>query len=226
VSPCVDILRKLSTKINAELGTEQGSKHTVPDLSKDLATLMKVLEEHNVYKVIHGRVVDEKDHAVPDVISVGMVHLSHGNPTNPIADFNEQFERLRERRKLTPVLEEDIDSDVMVDDEIPAEIVVDASENASVAKENNARSMNSPLNDTTDSEASISDAESDAASDTVIIDPDLESALMGSPTLQCEDEDDVALDMDGWDLDSEDSYDGTEDSEDGSEDESGWFDWT
>ncbi|KAF8952570.1 hypothetical protein BDZ97DRAFT_1768339 [Flammula alnicola] len=58
VSPCVDILRKLSTKINHELGTEQGSKHTIPDLEQDIKTIMKVLQEHDVYEIIPGRVVD------------------------------------------------------------------------------------------------------------------------------------------------------------------------
>ncbi|KAF8173450.1 hypothetical protein BJ912DRAFT_1024853 [Pholiota molesta] len=201
VSPCVDILRKLATKINAELGAQQGSKHTVPDLSNDLATLMEVLKEHNVYEIIHGRNVDAEDHAVPDVISVGLAQLSHGNSTNPIAEFNEQFERLRERRKLTPVFEDEVDG-------------------------NYSKDANSPIDEVpTDSEASASDAECeyDAAD---IIDPDLEGALMGSPTLQCIDEVDVALDMDGWDLDTEDSYDGMEDSEDDSEEESGQFEWT
>jgi hypothetical protein len=39
--------------------------------------------------------------------------------------------------------------------------------------------------------------------------PELETLLMESPTLECVDEEDVALDMDGWELnpgsDSEDS---------------------
>jgi hypothetical protein len=93
----VDILRKLSTKINHEMGTEQGSKHAIPDLWKDIKILMTVLKEHDVYQVMHGRVVDTQDRAVPDVISTGLAQLSHGNATNPIREFNEQFEQLRER---------------------------------------------------------------------------------------------------------------------------------
>jgi hypothetical protein len=226
VSPCVDILRKLATKINAELGAQQGSKHTVPDLSNDLATLMEVLKEHNVYEIIHGRNVDAEDHAVPDVISVGLAQLSHGNSTNPIAEFNEQFERLRERRKLTPVFEDEVDGDMMLECTLPTEINNDFEERTLVAAGNYSKDANSPIDEVpTDSEASTSDAECeyDAAD---IIDPDLEGALMGSPTLQCIDEVDVALDMDGWDLDTEDSCDGMEDSEDDSEEESGQFEWT
>ena len=99
----MDVLRRLSTKINPELGTEQGSKHTIPDLRKDIEILMTVLKEHDVYQVVHGRAVDTQDRAVQDVISVELAQLSHGNATNPIGEFNEQFERLCDRRKLVAV---------------------------------------------------------------------------------------------------------------------------
>jgi hypothetical protein len=56
----------------------------------------------------------------------------------------------------------------------------------------------SPLNEAPGSGDSSSETEQD---DLESIDPELEAALMESPTLQCMDEDDVALDMDGWDLD-------------------------
>jgi hypothetical protein len=198
VSPFVDILRKLSTKINHELGTEQGSKHTIPDLRKDIEILMRVLKEHDVYQVVHGRVVNTQDRAVQDVISTGLAQLSHGNSTtNPIGEFNEQFERLRERRKLTPVWEEDVDFDAL--DLTAAEGEFDSVNNVSAKGNRNLEREYSPLlNEAAESEESSSETDRD---DLESIDPELEAALMESPTLQCVDEDDVALDMDGWDLD-------------------------
>lgn len=196
VSPCVDILRKLSTKINHELGTEQGSKHTIPDLRKDIEILMTVLKEHDVYQVVHGRIVDTQDQAVPDVISTGLAQLSHGNATNPIGEFNEQFERLRERRKLTPVWEEDIDFDAL--ELTAAEGEFGSVNNASARGNRNSERGYSPLNEAPTSGDSSSETDQD---DLESIDPELEAALAESPTLQCVDEDDVALDMDGWDLD-------------------------
>ncbi|PPQ75837.1 hypothetical protein CVT26_001131 [Gymnopilus dilepis] len=83
-SPAVNILRKLSTKINNELGEKQGSKYKIPDLHKDIAILMAVLKEHAVYNFEYGRVVDIRDRAISDVIAVGLAQLSNGNSTNPM----------------------------------------------------------------------------------------------------------------------------------------------
>jgi len=218
VSPCVDILRRLSTKINLELGTEQGSKHTIPDLRKDIEILMAVLKEHDVYQVVYGRVVDTQDRAVQDVISVGLAQLSHGNATNPIGEFNEQFERLRDRRKLVPVWEDDIDFDAL--ELTSAEGEFGSMNNVSLGDVRNSEHENSPLNELpgpgdSDSETDQDDLESP--------DAELEAALMESPTLQRVDEDDVALDMDGWDLDgnSEDEL-----SDEGESEEEEGFDFS
>jgi len=143
VSPCVDILRRLSTKINVELGTEQGSKHTIPDLRKDIEILMAVLKEHDVYQVVYGRVVDTQDRAVQDVISVELAQLSHGNATNPIGEFNEQFERLRDHRKLVPVWEDDIDFDAL--ELTSAEGEFGSMNNVSLGDVRNSEHENSPL---------------------------------------------------------------------------------
>jgi hypothetical protein len=195
VSPCVDILRKLSTKINLELGTEQGSKHTIPDLQKDINILMSVLKEHDVYRIVHGRVVDTQDRAVQDVISVGLAQLSHGNATNPIGEFNDQFERLRDRRKLAPVWEDDIDFDEL--ELTSAQGVFGSKNNVSLGEIGNSEHENSPSNEVPGS----GDSGSETDQDLEPLDAELEAALMESPTLPRVDEGDVALDMDGWDLD-------------------------
>ncbi|KAJ7102520.1 hypothetical protein B0H15DRAFT_768975 [Mycena belliarum] len=103
VSPCIDILRQLATKINIDLGARQGSKHATPDLEEDIAALMDSLAEHEVYVEKQGRVLDDDEKSAPDTLSVGMAALTHGSSTTPLNDFNEQFETLRRRRGLTPI---------------------------------------------------------------------------------------------------------------------------
>ncbi|KAJ7727279.1 hypothetical protein DFH07DRAFT_757734 [Mycena maculata] len=103
VSPCVDILCRLATLINRNLGSRQGNKHTIPDLDKDIHSLMASLTEHEVYVKKDGRVLDDDEMSAPDVLSVGAAALTHGTTSNPLQDFNAQFDQLRQRRELIPV---------------------------------------------------------------------------------------------------------------------------
>ncbi|KAJ7863876.1 hypothetical protein B0H13DRAFT_2069951, partial [Mycena leptocephala] len=103
ISPCVDILRTLATRIHTDLGARQGSKHTIPNLGEDIAALMDSLDEHDVYTQQPGRVLDDDEQPVADILSVGMAALTHGASITPLAEFNLQFEILRARRRLTPV---------------------------------------------------------------------------------------------------------------------------
>ncbi|KAK7019993.1 hypothetical protein R3P38DRAFT_1236976 [Favolaschia claudopus] len=103
ISPCVDILRTLATRIHADLGARQGLKHTIPNLDKDIAALMDSLNEHDVYTLQPGRVLDDDEQPVPDIVSVGMAALTHGTSITPLAEFNQQFNTLRKRRRLTPI---------------------------------------------------------------------------------------------------------------------------
>jgi len=141
--------------------------------------------------------------------------LSHGNATNPIREFNEQFEQLQERRKLTPVWEEDIDFDVL--ELTAAEGEFSSVNNTSAGGNRNSERGYSPLNEAPGSGDSSSETGQD---DLESIDPELEAALMESPTLQCMDENDIALDMDGWDLDR--NSDEELSDEDKSEEEEGF----
>lgn len=56
VSPCVSVLRDLANRINADLGASQGKRHSTPDLTKDIDTLMASLKQHGVYVYKEGRV--------------------------------------------------------------------------------------------------------------------------------------------------------------------------
>jgi len=201
VSPCVDVLRKLATKINGELGSRQGARHTVPDIQKDIATLMKVLKEHRVYDIIEGRTVDHRDNAVPDVISVGLAQLSQGKALNPINEFNQQFERLRERRKLTPI-SDDLDlTTVMLNDTTckPNDLVVHTTDTARIEDQITGGQKDLQDSDTEGTTSSDSDTDDEVTS----IHPDIDTWISNSPTLECINEEDVALDMDGWELDSD-----------------------
>ncbi|KAJ7191551.1 hypothetical protein GGX14DRAFT_600299 [Mycena pura] len=103
ISPCVDILRGLATRMHKDLGARQGSRHTIPKLDKDIAVLMDSLDEHDVYTLQEGRVLDDDEKPVPDILSAGMAALTHGSSISPLSEFNQQFAILRERRRLTPI---------------------------------------------------------------------------------------------------------------------------
>ena len=105
---------------------------------------MAVLKEHNIYQVVHGHVVNTKDHAVPDVISIRLAQLSHGNATNPVRKFNEQFEHLCDCQKLVPVWEDDINLEML--ELTSAEGEFDPMNNVSLREIRNSEHENSPLN--------------------------------------------------------------------------------
>lgn len=102
VGPCVDVLRQLARHFNHELGSDQGTKHAPPDLSKDIDCLMSSLAEYKVYELQPGRTLDDEDKPVKDVIQVGFHNLTEG-AKSPLSDFNEAFRRLQERRRMKTV---------------------------------------------------------------------------------------------------------------------------
>ncbi|KAJ7456193.1 hypothetical protein FB451DRAFT_1512643 [Mycena latifolia] len=209
VSPCIDILRQLATRINLDLGARQGSKHATPDLAADIEALMDSLEEHEVYVEKEGRVLDDDEKPAPDVLSAGMAALSHGTSTNPLAEFNQQFDTLRARRRLTPVA----DLFGLIN---RAAIPTTTSSSAPAVTPPAA-----PSGDDDDEFEGLPDladaADSDDQSDAEEQDEDL---FADSPTLTRADEGDVDLDMDDvpeWYLD-EDDEDYASDSDSDSDD--------
>jgi hypothetical protein len=101
VSPCVNVLRNLASRMNDDLGARQGKKHSTPDMKKDIDILMSSLAELEVYVEKEGRTLDPDGMPVPDAISVGLADLAHGSA---LADFNAQFERNREHHRIIPIL--------------------------------------------------------------------------------------------------------------------------
>lgn len=182
-------------KIQEDLGSRQGSKHSIPDLRRDINTLMDSLKEHEVYVVKNGRTVDSQDSPVPDVLTAGLAALGHGSTTNPIAEFNAQFDRLRERYKLTPVsLDRAWPSRTgsAIDPTIASEVTAMDTELP--------RDPTSPTSPTPPLPTSLEDSDDEPVWGG--------QPLADSPTLPRLDECDVELDMDEWRLDGE--WEGTD----------------
>ncbi|KAF8157861.1 hypothetical protein B0H34DRAFT_706469 [Crassisporium funariophilum] len=211
VSPCVDVLRRLAARIHNELGTIQGSEHTIPDLEKDMQTLMDSLTEHEVYIVTEGRVLDPRDSPVPDVLSTGLGALAHGPSSSPIDDFNVIFNRQRDRLCLQPVsaLTEALDNAPVMDSpvinrEVPAFtdfahriLGLDA---ADPVDPDNLDDEDTP----NDEPLALGSNSEDEADD------DNEDLFVESPTLTRFEEGDIALEMDDWDLEGEYSSGGSD----------------
>ncbi|KAF8195330.1 hypothetical protein K438DRAFT_1827273 [Mycena galopus ATCC 62051] len=190
VSPCVDILRQLATRMNVDLGARQGAKHSSPKLAEDIAALMSSLDEHEVYVEKEGRVLDEDEKPVPDVISVGMAALTHGTSTTPLAEFNQQFDILRKWPRLTPVA--DLFGLINTTSSMPEPTDIDITIPAV-----------SMSTDSDDEWATLPDEDQGDAEDKM----DNKDVFAESPTLTRLDEGDVELDMDEvpeWDLDGDD----------------------
>ncbi|KAJ3540608.1 hypothetical protein NM688_g6203 [Phlebia brevispora] len=99
VSPCINILRTLTEQINDTLGSKQGKKHHSPDLSFDIAELMKSLRRHGVYSKQPGRTFDDRKAVIPDVLVKGIQEIQ-----KPLTEYNALFERLRRRRRIKPLI--------------------------------------------------------------------------------------------------------------------------
>ncbi|KAJ7824342.1 hypothetical protein B0H13DRAFT_2241340 [Mycena leptocephala] len=192
ISPCVDILRQLATKIN-----------------EDINELMDSLAEHEVYVEKEGHVLDDDEKPAPDVLSVGMATLTHGSSTTPLTEFNQQFEIMRERRGLTPVSDLlpliNISGDVATSVMTAAVTSTETSADSDIA-DSNLLPLVAP--DDSDDEPEDNDPEP------VEEDEDL---FAESPTLTRFDEGDVELDMDDvpeWYLDEEDDSESDSDLDD------------
>ncbi|TCD65951.1 hypothetical protein EIP91_001981 [Steccherinum ochraceum] len=113
IAPTIEILRRLATQMNRDLGSRQGSKHATPDLWRDISVLMKSLKDHNVYGYEPGRVIEDKDgNSLParNIISEGWNGLKQA-----VAEYNKTFEKQRERRSEVPLVGKRINSELTVE---------------------------------------------------------------------------------------------------------------
>lgn len=95
----IDILRRLTTQMHEDLGSQQGTKHTSLDLQRDIAELMHALADDGVYTVTPGCPSSDSVKPVPNVVGLGWLQL-----TGPLADFNRNFVRLQARCRMKPVV--------------------------------------------------------------------------------------------------------------------------
>ena len=64
---------------------------------------MDSLNEHNVYQIQQGRVLNQNDGGpVKDAITAGLQNLTAGTK-NPLSEYNDAFRLLQKRRKIIPV---------------------------------------------------------------------------------------------------------------------------
>ncbi|KAJ7573000.1 hypothetical protein C8J56DRAFT_1008478 [Mycena floridula] len=105
IAPCVQALRHIADMMKGSLGIDIGSRHAPPDLVDDIDRLMKSLDENNVYRLTKGRVLDDDDKPVPDVMSVGLQNLTDST-SNPLVEYNKAFLRLQARRRMKPLVGE------------------------------------------------------------------------------------------------------------------------
>ncbi|KAJ7572232.1 hypothetical protein C8J56DRAFT_808383 [Mycena floridula] len=219
VSPCINILRQLSTTMNGLLGSYQGTKHKTPDLRHDIEVLMTSLEEHDVYKVKKGRVLDEDDPPVKDVLAVGLQALTDSSG-NPLDEYNKAFKRLQARRVLKPIIggpESDPISATATDNVAPTILIsTTLPESNSGAQSSLQLAENHTCNSDSGSASSSSESSSESEDE---LDGEFVQILQADdePTLQRIHAEDVSLNMDS-DIESEDEGDGSG-SEDYDDDE-------
>jgi hypothetical protein len=238
VSPCVDVLRRLATSINEDLGARQGNKHSIPNLDQDIQSLMASLREHEVYILKEGRVLDNDEMPAPDVLSVGAASLTHGTSNNPIDEFNDLFDQLRQRRTLVPVsdLVQYLSEATSSSSEASAPASPPPAARSGLASPAGSEDFPEPVNlirgdqfttverliheETPDMESpTTTPPASDDEEDALAVEFD-EDLFAQSPTLTRTDDQDVDLDMDDdWALDGGFDSGSDYDEEDGAEDQ-------
>ncbi|KAJ7050632.1 hypothetical protein C8F01DRAFT_1067474 [Mycena amicta] len=205
LAPCVVVLRDLTRSLNGLLGARLGKKHKSPDHSKDLAALMNRLEQHDVYIVKRGRVIDPDDGGpVTDIIGAGLTALTDV-ATNPIDEYNTAFRLLQTRCRL-PVLVPLSQETSPTPSDTPSTRSDDDNDMAATGSSNQMSAM--------DLDADSQEAE-EHAPEPEEVDEDEEPE---PETLALDTEEDVALDMDDMGVDSDQESDASDGSSSGLED--------
>ena len=99
ISPCINSLRHLVTSMNEALGVRQGVKHAEPNLQHDMKELRRSLADANVYRIQPGRTIDGNKAIVPNVVGLGLAHISAS-----LRQYNHMFVQLKHRRQRTSPL--------------------------------------------------------------------------------------------------------------------------
>ncbi|KAI0055586.1 hypothetical protein BV25DRAFT_1833037 [Artomyces pyxidatus] len=96
-SPCVEILRRLATEINASLDAKQDNRHAETDLTDDIDEIMGASRTTAFIES------NSDDTPARNVIVAGLTALTWGS-TNPLTEVNETFATLQRRRRVPPLV--------------------------------------------------------------------------------------------------------------------------
>ena len=80
--------------MNEALGVRQGVKHVEPNLQHDMKELRRSLTDANVYRIQPGRTIDGDKAIVPNVVGLGLAHISAS-----LRQYNHMFVQLKYRRQ-------------------------------------------------------------------------------------------------------------------------------
>ncbi|KAL1728864.1 hypothetical protein EV714DRAFT_213991, partial [Schizophyllum commune] len=199
VAPCANVLRQLAKTMNNVLGAQsQGTRHAPADLTADIAELMKSLNEHDVYRVTPGRVLDDDDTPAKDIMGAGLQMLTD-NATSPLNEYNASFTRLQRRRRRAPLVGQH-----------PHQLVASTGTPAAAAS-----AVPGPTSADSDSDTDTESEDTDADSEDG--EGELERVLTEDeePTLLVIEEEDVALDLDDLDLDNDEGDESEDEEEEG-----------
>ena len=103
ISPCIEVLQRLTSEVNGALGSKQGNQHTAPDLTKDIKILMDSLKQNNVYEQVLGHTLGDEEGPAPDIISEGFTTLTWG-VRSPLWQFNQMIKTLQRRCSIQPLV--------------------------------------------------------------------------------------------------------------------------
>lgn len=104
ISPCANVLRRVAHEFYNSLGEDQGVKHRVPDLTKDIDILIASILEHKVYEEVPDRTFADDKSSPVDILSKGYGILAHGVPRDSIGEFNAKFIKLQQRAAVQPLV--------------------------------------------------------------------------------------------------------------------------
>jgi len=80
-------------------------QHAPADLTDNIHTLMESLDENNTYQIQKGRILNDDNEPVKDVIKVSLQKLMEENK-NPLSEYNKAFQNHQAWQRMKPIVAE------------------------------------------------------------------------------------------------------------------------
>lgn len=196
ISPCIDILRRLTAAMNSSLGAQQGTKHMTPSLEQDIVHLRESLRRFHVYEVIPGHEIDDgsDNPVVPDSLTLGLQRL-----WEPLKEFNATFAKLQACCRAPPLIGNKyvIDDTSVTSASLP-QAITQRLDDAQLAASHEGNAEDNMDNDAESSEDEGSGMDSDGE--------DVEDDLAPQQTMSLNNAGDVSLNMDDLSTDDSELY--------------------